>query len=174
MPIPTNIYGATKRAAEDLCELFHADHRLPCVILRTSRFFPELDDDPKISGAYADANIKVNELLNRRVELEDAVSAHVLALRRATSIGFGRYVISATTPFGPDDLGELRTDAPAVVRRCFPQCGAIYGALGWKLFPNIERVYVNTRARAELGWSPRYDFGSALEQLRANANPRSP
>jgi UDP-glucose 4-epimerase len=173
VPIPKNIYGATKRSAEDLCELFHADHGLPCLILRTSRFFPEPDDNPEIRGAYADANVKVNELLYRRVDLEDAVSAHLLALRRAETIGFGRFVISATTPFQPEDLAELRTDAPAVVQRWLPQCEAIYDDLGWRLFPSIDRVYVNDRARAELGWAPRHDFGSALERLRANGDPRS-
>src|SRR5580765_8211001 len=39
-PIPRNIYGVTKTAAEDLCELFHRRHGHPCLILRTSRFFP--------------------------------------------------------------------------------------------------------------------------------------
>src|SRR5260221_4782651 len=43
-PIPRNIYGTTKVAAEDLCELFHRDHGLACLILRTSRVFPEEDD----------------------------------------------------------------------------------------------------------------------------------
>jgi UDP-glucose 4-epimerase len=38
-PIPKNIYGATKTAAEDLCRLFARDHGLPCIVLRTSRFF---------------------------------------------------------------------------------------------------------------------------------------
>lgn len=173
VPIPKNIYGATKRAAEDLCQLYHVEHGLPCLILRTSRFFLEPDDNPEIRGVYADANVKANELLYRRVDLEDAVSAHLSALRRAPSIGFGRYVVSATTPFRPDDRAELRVDAPAVVRRYFPQCDGIYGALGWKLFPNIDRVYVNHRARDELGWSPRYDFGSTLERLRVNEDPRS-
>ena len=40
MPVPKNIYGVTKVAAEDLCELFHRSGGLPCVVLRTSRFFP--------------------------------------------------------------------------------------------------------------------------------------
>jgi nucleoside-diphosphate-sugar epimerase len=40
-PIPRNIYGVTKVAAEDLCELFHRNERLACLILRTSRFFPK-------------------------------------------------------------------------------------------------------------------------------------
>jgi UDP-glucose 4-epimerase len=65
--IPRNIYGVTKTAAEDLCELFHRQHRLACLILRTSRFFPEEDDSPKVRRAYDDSNVKVNEFLYRRV-----------------------------------------------------------------------------------------------------------
>src|ERR687891_2900283 len=70
-PVPRNIYGATKTAAEDLCELAHRDRGLPCLILRTSRFFPEGDDRDEIRGAYEDANVKVNELLYRRGDLPD-------------------------------------------------------------------------------------------------------
>src|SRR3954454_9189503 len=44
VPRPRNVYGVTKTAAEDLCELVHRDHGLPVLILRTSRFFPEPDD----------------------------------------------------------------------------------------------------------------------------------
>jgi len=58
VPVPKNIYGVTKTAAEDLCELFHRNRGLPCVVLRTSRFFPEADDDPVAREAYADLNIK--------------------------------------------------------------------------------------------------------------------
>ena len=114
--MPRNVYGVTKTAAEDLCELVHRDHGLPCLILRTSRFFPEADDRDDVRAAYDDANLKVNELLYRRVDLEDVVDAHRLALERAPALGFGRYIVSATTPFTRDDLAELRADAPAVVR----------------------------------------------------------
>jgi UDP-glucose 4-epimerase len=173
-PLPRNVYGVTKTAAEDLCELVHRAHGLPCLVLRTSRFFPEPDDRPEVRDAYDDANIKVNELLYRRVDLEDVVSAHLLAVERAPAIGFGRYIISATTPFGREHLAELRTDAPAVVRRLFPDCESIYDRLVWKLLPSIERVYVNDLARKELGWSPRYDFRYALDRLAADEDPRSP
>jgi nucleoside-diphosphate-sugar epimerase len=172
-PVPRNIYGATKTAAEDLCELVHRDHGLPVLILRTSRFFPEADDREEVRAAYEDANLKVNELLNRRVDLEDVVAAHRLALQRAPEIGFGRYIVSATTPFTRDDLADLRDDAPSVVARLFPEYAAVYGRRGWRMFPTIERVYVNRRARDELGWAPRYDFGYALERLAAGAEARS-
>src|SRR5258708_11792426 len=86
-PRPKNIYGVTKAAAEDLCQLFHRNQRLPCIVLRTSRFFPEEDDNEEVRAAYSDDNLKANEYLYRRVEIEDVVSAHLLALRRAPVIG---------------------------------------------------------------------------------------
>ncbi len=171
---PRNIYGVTKTAAEDICELVHGDRRLPCVILRTSRFFPEADDRDDLRARFDDLNLKVNELLYRRVDLEDVVSAHRAALERAPVVGFGRYIVSATTPFTPDEVADLRQDTPAVVRRLFPQYEQLYAARGWTMLPAVDRVYDNTRARLELGWEPRYDFGRALDRLEAGQDPRSP
>lgn len=172
--VPKNIYGVTKKAAEELVELAHHDHGLPCVILRTSRFFPEPDARPEVAGTYEDANIKVNELLYRRVDVEDAVTAHLAAVDRAGDIGFGRYIVSSTTPFDRADLAELRTDAPAVVRRYFPSYADVFEERGWKMFPSIERVYANQAARTELGWAPRYDFQMALDRLQVGQDFRSP
>jgi len=173
VPIPKNIYGVTKTAAEDLCKLFYRNHKLPCLILRTSRFFPEEDDQKKIRDIYEDRNVKANEFLYRRVDVEDVVSAHLLALEKASVIGFGRYIISATSPFTPDDLVELHVNAPAVVKRLFPDYEDEYARRGWKMFPAIERVYVNEKARKELGWQPKYDFRYILDKLKADADPRS-
>jgi nucleoside-diphosphate-sugar epimerase len=172
-PVPRNIYGATKVAAEDLCELVYRDHALPCLVLRTSRFFPEGDDRDDVRSSYDDLNVKVTELLYRRVDIEDVVSAHLLALEQAPQIGFGRYIISATTPFEPADREELRSDAPAVVRRRVPGYEEIYAQRGWTMFSSLERVYDNSRARVALGWAPRYDFATAVEALAAGEDPRS-
>ncbi len=173
VPRPRNIYGATKVAAEDLCELVHRDHGLPCLVLRTSRFFPEADDHDERRGAYEDLNLKVNELLYRRVDIEDAVSAHVRAIVRAPDIGFGRYIISATTPFTSRDLAQLCAQAPTVVARHHPTYERAFAARGWVMLPEIERVYVNALARRELCWEPRWDFATALEALEAGRDPRS-
>ncbi|MCP3917689.1 MAG: NAD(P)-dependent oxidoreductase [bacterium] len=172
-PVPKNIYGVTKKAAEELCQLSRQDLGLPCIVLRTSRFFPEEDDRAQVRDLFADANVKANEYLYRRVEIEDAVEAHLLAAERAPTIGFGRYIISATTPFTPDDLSGLREDAPRVVARRFPGYAAEYARRDWTMFPEIERVYVNAKARAELGWQPRYDFAHVLDRLAAGDEPRS-
>ena len=173
-PVPKNIYGVTKIAAENLCELINADHGLPVVILRTSRFFPEPDDVAGIRTAYPDANVKANEYLYRRADIQDVADAHLLAMARAPAIGFGRYIVSATTPFTTADLAGLREDAPAVVRRLFPDYAAEYQRRGWRMFGQIDRVYVNARARADLGWAPRYDFRRVLGLLKAGEDPRSP
>jgi len=172
-PRPRNIYGATKRAAEDLCELVARDHGLPVVILRTSRFFPEGDDSDDARATYDDLNLKVNELLYRRVDLEDVVDAHLLALERADELGFARYIITATTPFSRDQVGRLRQDLPAVVAELFGEYEEIYRQRGWSMLPGLDRVYDNTLAVHELGFTPRHSFGSALERLAAGEDPRS-
>jgi UDP-glucose 4-epimerase len=174
VPAPKNIYGVTKVAAEDLCALAHRNQRLPCLVLRTSRFFPEADDDPAAASAYADANLKASEFLYRRVDVEDVVDAHLCALARAPALGFGRYIISATTPLAPEDTAELRRDAPAAVSRRVPGWEAIYARLGWRMPPSIDRVYDNARARRDLGWRPRHDFAAVLARAERDGDLRSP
>ncbi|SEK13454.1 MULTISPECIES: NAD(P)-dependent oxidoreductase [unclassified Variovorax] len=172
-PIPKNIYGVTKTSAESLCELFHRRQRLPVVVLKTSRFFPEDDDDAVARSLHALENMQANELLHRRVDIEDVVDAHLLAVRRARAIGFGRYIVSATTPFTRDDLPMLRESAPRVLHRLFPDCEALYARQGWTLPAQLDRVYVNALARRDLGWRPRHDFAHVLQCLREGRDFRS-
>jgi UDP-glucose 4-epimerase len=173
VPMPKNIYGVTKIAAENLCELFHRRHGLPAIILRTSRFFPEEDDNPDIRGKYSGMNAQANELLHRRADIEDIVEAHLLALEKVPALGFGRYIVSATTPFSRDDLQDLRGKAAEVVERLHPGATEIYRQAGWTLFDEIDRVYDNSAARAALGWQPNYDFGHVLACLREGQDFRS-
>ena len=166
-PIPKNIYGATKTAAEGLCELFARRFGVPVIVLRTSRFFPEMDDSPATRDLYPDENAKANEFLFRRVDIADAVSAHLLALDRVEELGFERLIVSATTPFAPADVAALRRDAPSVVARVCPDYEAVYAARGWRMFPSLDRVYDNARARRLIGWRPEYDFRRIVAQAAA-------
>jgi UDP-glucose 4-epimerase len=172
-PLPKNIYGTTKLMAENLCELFFREWGLPVVVLRTSRFFPEDDDDPAMRSAYTLENAQANELLYRRLDIADAVSAHLLAVERGPELGFGRYIVSATTPFEPRHLAALARDAAGLVRELYPDCAQLFAARGWRLFPEIDRVYVNDRARRELGWHPEFDFAHVLSSLRKGEDFRS-
>lgn len=173
-PVPKNIYGVTKTAAEDLCQLFYRNHGLPCLVLKVSRFFPEEDDAPAMRTAYTSDNSKANELLFRRVDVADVVSAHLLAVEKAPELGFEKFIISATTPFTRPDLAELHRHAPAVVARLFPDYPGLYEQRNWQLFPRIGRVYVNEKARTVLGWQPQYDFQCVLDCLRDGRDFRSP
>ena len=172
--VPKNIYGVTKVAAENLCELAQRNTGMPCLILRTSRFFPEDDDLPAVRDTREDANNKANEFLYRRVDIEDVVDAHLLAIEKAPTLGFARYIVSATSPFTRADLAELRHDAPAVVKRHVPAYAAEYARRGWTMFESIDRVYDNAKARAELGWRPHHDFASVIERLGSSDDVRSP
>ncbi len=174
IPVAKNIYGASKTAAEDLCRLFSRNHGLPCVVLRTSRFFLEADDDEDQRRAFPDANLKANEFLYRRVDIADVVDAHLLAVKRAADVGFGVFIVSATTPFDPEDAAALRADAAAVLARRVPGFAPVYTQLGWQAPAAIDRVYDNSRARKLLGWQPKYDFQRLLHALASGQDPRSP
>lgn len=160
---PRNIYGVTKLAAEGLCRLYAAEHGLGCVVLRTGRFFPEDDDTHR---ALSGKNLKANELLGRRLTVEDAADAHVMALDRAPSLGFDLFVLSAPTPFVRSEAVDLKRDAAAVISRHFPDAASLFAARGWKLPASVGRVYDATRAERRLGFRCRTDFAAVLAALR--------
>lgn len=160
---PRNVYGVTKLAAEHLCRLIHADHGLPVVILRTSRFFPEEDDT---HAEPSGENMKANELLHRRLTVHDAAEAHLAALDRAPQIGFGTFIVSAATPFERGDTAELKRDAAAVIARYFPDAADLYAQAGWTLPASIDRVYDAGLAERVLGFRCATSFGDVLAALR--------
>jgi nucleoside-diphosphate-sugar epimerase len=159
---PRNIYGVTKLAAEHLCRLWHGEHGLAVTVLRTGRFFPEEDDTHRrLTGQ----NAKANEFLNRRLTVEDAAEAHIVALEKAPELGFDTFILSAPPPFLPEDCEELARDAAAVVARYFPEAPELYARAGWRLPQRIERVYDPSRAEGRLGFRCRTDFAAVLGAL---------
>ncbi|MDB5686659.1 MAG: NAD(P)-dependent oxidoreductase [Rhizorhabdus sp.] len=159
---PRNIYGITKLAAEGLCRLHHLEHGLSCIVLRTARFFPEEDDTHRhLSGP----NLKANEFLHRRLTVEDAARAHLVALEKAPVIGFDIFVLSASTPFTQADAPLLKQDARAVIARHFPQAAELYARRGWELPASIGRVYDAGRAEKVLGHRCVTDFATILNAL---------
>ena len=159
---PRNIYGVTKLAAEQLCRLYHRQHGLAVLVLRTARFFPEDDDT---HAEPSGPNLKANELLGRRLTVEDAAEAHALALERAPSLGFETFIVSAPPPFARQDCAALMDDAPAVIARYFPEAAALYARAGWTLPGHINRVYDPSKAEALLGFRCRTDYAAVLGAL---------
>lgn len=160
---PRNIYGITKLAAEQAVKLVHREHGINALILRTGRFFPEDDDTHEAPGGE---NLKANELLNRRLTVEDAAAAHLAALEAASGIGCDTFILSAPPPFVRDEAEELARDARSVIARHHPDAADLYAAQGWVLPEIIDRVYDPSRAGRRLGWRAKTDFGSVLAALR--------
>ena len=162
---PRNIYGVTKLAAEGLCRLHFLENGLNCVVLRTGRFFPEEDDTQReLSGP----NLKANEFLNRRLTVEDAADAHVVALDRAPALGFETFVLSAPTPFVRSEAEALKRAAVDVIERHFPDAPELYARHRWRLPTSIGRVYDASRIERVLGFRCATDFGRVLNALRTN------
>ncbi|MFN3725187.1 MAG: NAD-dependent epimerase/dehydratase family protein [Allosphingosinicella sp.] len=164
---PRNIYGVTKRSAEQLCHLYHAQHGMAVMVLRTGRFFPEEDDTHRHLDGL---NIKANEFLGRRLTVEDAADAHVVALARAAEIGFGTFILAAPTPFAREEAEELLRDARSVIARHYPDAAELYARAGWTLPDHIDRVYDSGHAERVLGFRCRTDFAAVLNALRTGAD----
>jgi nucleoside-diphosphate-sugar epimerase len=162
---PRNIYGVTKLAAEQLCRLAHRESSLNVAILRTGRFFPE-DDDMAHVIDHDGPNTKANELLGRRLTVEDAAEAHLVALERVQGLGCETFILAAPTPFAREDAAELMADAPAVIARHFPDAAALYAGAGWTLPQYIDRVYDAGKAERMLGFRCATDFAAVLTALR--------
>lgn len=175
VPLPKNIYGVTKVSAEDMCALMQKQTGIPVLVLRTSRFFPEEDDDEDRRAAMSDENLKVLELAYRRVDIEDIVSASVCAMRKARRIRWGKYIISAPPPFHRDEmtLDALSRCPGDVIREMFPNVHRLFEEKGWKHLERVDRVYDSSKAVNELGWNPKYTFGLTVDRLLRGEQWRS-
>lgn len=160
---PRNIYGVTKLAAEQAIKLVHREYGINVEILRTGRFFPEDDDTHAVPSG---PNLKANEMLHRRLTVEDAAAAHLAALEAAPTIGCDTFILSAPPPFAREEAEELARDARAVIARHHPDAAELYAAEGWVLPETIDRVYDPSHAERRFGWRARSDFGSVLAALR--------
>ena len=63
-----------------------------------------------------------------------------MALSHAPALGFDTFIISARTPFSPNDCGELVVDAGSVVARYFPPYPDLSVCAGWTMFQSIDTV----------------------------------
>jgi nucleoside-diphosphate-sugar epimerase len=159
---PRNIYGVTKLEAERLCRRVHEESGMAIAVLRTGRFFPEDDDTHSVPSG---PNIKANEFLNRRLTVEDAAEAHVVALAEAPALGFETLILSAPPPFARQECAELLHDTRTVIARHFPEASELYCRMGWTLPASLDRVYDPSRAERLMGFRCRTDFRAVLDAI---------
>jgi UDP-glucose 4-epimerase len=145
-PRPRDIYDETKLEAEGLVE--SASGPMTVTSLRMSRCFPEPAADMAWYRLY------------RGIDRRDVAEAHALALGRRGPPA--TYVISAATPFLPEDCEALARDAPAVIGRRCPGLIERMTAHSWTAPRLIDRVYDGSLAVRELGFAPRHGIESCL------------
>ncbi|MFS8050280.1 NAD-dependent epimerase/dehydratase family protein [Rhizobium sp. BR 314] len=150
-PQPKSIYHRTKLEAERLLETF-ASAELQIRVLRMSRSFPE------------PANMTATYRLHRGIDFRDVAEAHKAAL---TNNGnhFQRHIVSARTPFKPEDCKILATDAAYAIRLRAPALAAEFGRRNWPLPTVIDRIYASASAGDVLGWQSRFGYDEVLAQL---------
>ncbi|MER8439840.1 hypothetical protein NKH36_03355 [Mesorhizobium sp. M1312] len=124
-----------------------------------------LNSDQLKNRGFADADIayRIVRLAGQRA----CAAAHVAALEKASQLGFDIFIVSAPTPFRPDDCQALIADAPSVVARYFPEFPALYVRKGWTMFSSIDRVYDASTARDRLGFVCKTSFADVLAALAA-------
>ena len=152
VPQPRDVYDVTKLAAEQLCAVASREHRMTCLSLRVSRFFPE---PQRLTAVYR---------LYRGVDVRDAATAHVLALD-APLERFDVFNISAHSPLNRDQNHQLRHRADRVLRAQFPWIDGAFTRRDWKLPTSIDRVYVTEKAERVLGYRPRFGLVQYLQEF---------
>jgi len=156
MPKPRDIYDVTKIAAEGLCQIFATQHKLPCISLRVSRYFPESNYLLAIFRLY------------RGVDIRDAARAHILAMDVKVE-GYDVFNISSLSPFSKDEAHDLFNNAPHVLKKHFPDIEKVFAKKGWKLPERIDRVYSIDKAQTILKYRPEFNFDSYMGMRKKEA-----
>lgn len=154
-PLPRTIYHRTKLQAEALAAAAASD-AFAVRVLRMARCFPET---PERMAMFR---------LHRGIDARDVASAHA-ALLHNPGEPFQRYIACAPTPFRREDCLQLATQPRRILACRAPQLLAEFERRGWSLPISIDRVYDSARARATLGWQPRFGPDEVLQQYAAGS-----
>ena len=107
---PGDIYGWTKLAGEELCQLYGRTHNIPSVALRFGMFVPE---------PFFRYGIR---LLYGGVDTHDVVASVMTSIDALTSgkISWDRFNVESVVPFQEDDAEQLALDPMPVLDKYYP------------------------------------------------------
>ena len=147
-PVPKNIYGVTKAAAEDLCQLFHRNQGLPasCCAPRASSPRRTTTGGARRLCRRQPQGERISPPPRRHRGHGQRASARARARAGARLPQIHHQRDDAVHARGP--ARRCARDAPAVVRRRRARLRGRIRAARLAMFPRIDRVYVNERARA--------------------------
>lgn len=160
---PTDIYGYSKVAGEEMCRYYGRQYGIPSIALRFGMFVPEpffrygirllyggVDTDDVARAVMA----SLDALIERRVEW-DAFNVH------------------SFLPFTAEDGPALRRDPLLPLDRHYPGAAALLRERGVARLQPIDSYFPMTRIAARLGFRPQCNFEQWLEDLRRQPDARA-
>ena len=161
--LPSDIYGYTKVAGEEMCRYYGRRHGVPSVAMRYGMFVPE---------PFFREGIR---LLYGGVDARDVARAVVAAMSAVVdgSVRWDAYNVESLVPFAEDDGAELRTDPLAVLDRYYPGAGDLLRGRGVERLASITEYYPMGHAADVLGFRPQHNFEQWLEQLEDRPEVRA-
>ena len=160
---PGDVYGFSKVAGEEMCRYFGRQYAIPSVALRFGMFVPE---------PFFRYGIR---LLYGGVDTDDVVGAVRAALAALVEgrVAWDAFNVHSALPFGPEDGPELRSDPVAALDRHYPASAALLRDRGVEQLKPIEAFYPVRRIADRLGFRPRCNFDTWLEELRRLPDERA-
>jgi len=161
--LPSDIYGFTKVAGEEMCRYYGRRQGVPTIALRYGMFVPE---------PFFRYGVR---LLYGGVDTEDVVGAVMAALEGVASgrVRWDAFNVESLVPFTEEDGPQLRRDPLPLLDRYWPGATALLRERGVERLAPIEDYYPMRRIEERLGFRPACDFGRWLDSLTVRPNERA-
>ena len=160
---PGDVYGWTKLAGEELCQLYGRTHGIPSVGLRFGMFVPE---------PFFRYGIR---LLYGGVDTRDVVRSVLASIEALTSgaLTWGAFNVESAVPFGEQDVDQLAQDPLPVPDAYYPGAPQPLPERGVESLAPISVTYPMDHARQVLGFRPEWNFEQWLDELRSRPDERA-
>ena len=160
---PGDVYGWTKLAGEELCQLYGRTHGIPSVGLRFGMFVPE---------PFFRYGIR---LLYGGVDTHDVVRSVLSSIDALTSgeLTWGAFNVESAVPFQEADAVQLARDPLPVLDTYYPGASHLLRERGVDSLAPITVTYPMDHARQVLGFEPQCNFEQWLDELRSRPEERA-
>ncbi|WP_123040404.1 NAD-dependent epimerase/dehydratase family protein [Cohnella candidum] len=149
-----DFYAYTKKVGEQLCAFYHERHDIEVIMLRPADFTP-----------FRDLLHYGERMLHGGVDRRDVIQAVVSAV--TCPVKFGAYHIVRQDPFTDEEAASY-AEAPADIwEKAYPGARDFIREHGFRMPEQIHASDLS-KERTELGYEPRYNFGTFMKEYGGN------